>query len=123
MKCPPIGTECEFRYKYSDKGHFADWIRGTIKYIGNNLFVAEVKGKEQGYNDLDVCEFRPVINKIEKFEEVDESWYTRGEKPPVGCDCLIHHVAWYKDKYEKVRIVAITEEYLIVKYENMEQMK
>ncbi|UNY40371.1 hypothetical protein KLEP7_gp117 [Pseudaeromonas phage vB_PpeM_ KLEP7] len=66
---PPIGTECEFRYKYSDKGRFEDWNQGTIKYIGNDLFVAEVKGKELAYNNLDVFEFRPAINKRDKAIE------------------------------------------------------
>ena len=64
----------------------------------------------------------PIIDfSADPFVLMDDSWDTRGEKPPVGCECLIHHAAWYKDKYEKVKIVAITEEYLIVKYENMEQ--
>lgn len=66
---PPTGTECEFRYKYSDKGHFEDWNQGIIKYIGNDLFVAEVKGKELAYNNLDVFEFRPVINKRDRSIE------------------------------------------------------
>ena len=64
----------------------------------------------------------PIIDfSADPFVLMDDSWYTRGEKPPIGCECLIHHAAWYEDKYEKVKIVAITEEYLIVRYASFEQ--
>ena len=63
---PPIGTGCEFRYKYSDKGHFADWKQGTIKYIGSDLFVAEVNGREMVYNGLSAYVFRPIQTERDK---------------------------------------------------------
>lgn len=72
-------------------------------------------------HEINMEEWRQERDKIEMIEEVDMSWYTRGEKPPIGCECLIHHAAWYEDKYEKVKIVAITEEYLIVRYASFEQ--
>ena len=53
--------------------------------------------------------------------EVDNSWYERGELPPVGCECYIRHSCWNSEKYEKVTVAAITNEYVIVKYATFEQ--
>ena len=64
----------------------------------------------------------PTINfKTEPFVLTDNSWYTRGDKPPIGCKCLIHHACWCKDIYHEVKIAAITDEYLIVKEDDSEQ--
>ena len=51
----------------------------------------------------------------------DNGWYERGELPPVGVECDIRHSCWNSEKYEKVTVVAITNEYLIVKYVTLEQ--
>ena len=53
--------------------------------------------------------------------EVDSSWHERGELPPVGCECYIRHSCWNPEKYEKVTVAAITNEYVIVKYATFEQ--
>ena len=53
--------------------------------------------------------------------EVDNSWHERGELPPVGCECYIRHSCWNSEKYEKVTVAAITNEYVIVKYATFEQ--
>ena len=53
--------------------------------------------------------------------EVDNSWYERGELPPVGCECDIRHYYCNSEKYEKVTVAAITSEYVIVKYATFEQ--
>ena len=53
--------------------------------------------------------------------EVDNSWHDRGELPPVGCECDIRHSCWNSEKYEKVTVAAITNEYVIVKYATFEQ--
>ena len=53
--------------------------------------------------------------------KVDNSWHERGEFPPVGCECDIRHSCWNSEKYEKVTVAAITNEYLIVKYATFEQ--
>ena len=51
----------------------------------------------------------------------DNSWCERGELPPVGCECYIRHSCWNSEKYEKVTVAAITNEYVIVKYATFEQ--
>ena len=51
----------------------------------------------------------------------DNSWHERGELPPVGCECYIRHSCWNSEKYEKVTVAAITNEYVIVKYATFEQ--
>ena len=66
-------------------------------------------------------EWQQERDKMSSKPEVGSSWYERGELPPVGCECLIHHVCWYKDIYRKVKIVATTEDYLIVKEDGREQ--
>ena len=53
--------------------------------------------------------------------EVTNSWHERGELPPVGCECYIRHSCWNSEKYEKVTVAAITNEYVIVKYATFEQ--
>ena len=44
--------------------------------------------------------------------EIDNSWFDRGEFPPVGCECEVKHKCW--DGFERVTVVAITKEYAIV---------
>ena len=51
----------------------------------------------------------------------DSSWHDRGEFPPVGCECYIRHSCCNSEKYEKVTVAAITNEYVIVKYASLEQ--
>ena len=66
-------------------------------------------------------EWQQERDKMSSKPEDDNSWHERGDLPPVGCECLIHHVCWYKDIYRKVKIVATTEDYLIVKEDGREQ--
>ena len=51
----------------------------------------------------------------------DNGWFERGDLPPVGLMCEIRHSCWNSEKYEKVTVAAITNEYLIVKYATFEQ--
>lgn len=48
-------------------------------------------------------------------------WHKKGELPPVGEICEIHHSCWNESKFEKVKIAAITKDYLIVEYATFEQ--
>ena len=48
-------------------------------------------------------------------------WHKNGELPPVGEICEIHHSCWNESKFEKVKIAAITKDYLIVEYATFEQ--
>ena len=57
----------------------------------------------------------------EKFRFDRDDWFERGELPPVGVECDIRHSCWNSEKYEKVTVAAITNEYLIVKYATFEQ--
>ena len=78
-------------------------------------FLAEEK------HEITRQEWQQERSKMSGKPEVDSSWYERGELPPIGCECLIHHVCWYKDIYREVKIVATTEDYLIVKEYGREQ--
>lgn len=72
----------------------------------------------------DKYKFTPFISiedNQEKAMKQDNGWYERGDLPPVGAVCYIRHSCWNSEKYDKVTIVAITNEYLIVKYETLEQ--
>ena len=53
--------------------------------------------------------------------ETASSWHDCGEFPPVGCECDIRHSCCNSEKYEKVTVAAITNEYVIVKYATFEQ--
>ena len=66
-------------------------------------------------------ELKQERDKMSSKPEVDNSWYERGEFPPAGCECDIRHSCWNSEKYEKVTVAAITNEYLIVKYATFEQ--
>ena len=48
-------------------------------------------------------------------------WHKNGELPLVGEVCEIHHSCWNESKFEKVKIAAITKDYLIVEYATFEQ--
>ena len=66
-------------------------------------------------------EWQQERDKMSSKPEVDISWHERGEFPPVGCECYIRHSCWNSEKYEKVTVAAITNEYVIVKYATFEQ--
>ena len=79
----------------------------------------------------DTLEKRPEQNELEPFVSIEDSqekemkqdnkWFERGELPPVGEICEIHHSCWNESKFEKVKIAAITKDYLIVEYATFEQ--
>ena len=68
--------------------------------------------------------FQPIIsiedNKEQSIQQ-DNGWFERGELPPVWVECEIHHQCWNDDKFEKVQVLAITRDYLIVDYATYEQ--
>ena len=75
-------------------------------------------------------QFKPLTSIEDNQEQVmtqqkdmkqDNKWLERGELPPVGVECDIRHSCWNSEKYEKVTVAAITNEYLIVKYATFEQ--
>ena len=66
-------------------------------------------------------ELKQERGKMQKQSTQDNSWHKRGEFPPVGCECYIRHSGWNSEKYEKVTVAAITNEYVIVKYATFEQ--
>ena len=62
-------------------------------------------------------EFKPIISIEDNQEQdmkQDNGWFERGELPPVGAECEIHHQCWNDGKFERVQIAAITKEYVIV---------
>ena len=67
------------------------------------------------------AEWQQERDKMQKQSTQDNSWHERGEFPPAGCECYIRHSCWNSEKYEKVTVAAITNEYLIVKYATFEQ--
>ena len=69
-------------------------------------------------------EFKPFVSVEDNQEREmnqDNEWFERGELPPVGVECEIRHSCWNSEKYERVTVAAITNEYLIVKYVTLEQ--
>ena len=57
-------------------------------------------------------EWQQERDKMSSKPEVDNSWYERGELPPVGCECEIKHKCW--TGFQRITVVAITKEYAIV---------
>ena len=66
-------------------------------------------------------EMRDLGETLVTQHKQDNSWHERGEFPPAGCECYIRHSCWNSEKYEKVTVAAITNEYVIVKYATFEQ--
>lgn len=65
--------------------------------------------------------FTSIEDNQEQEMKQDNGWFERGELPPVGTACEIHHQLWSGGKYEAVKISEITKDYLIVEYERYEQ--
>ena len=57
-------------------------------------------------------EWQQEVDKMSSKPATDNSWYERGELPPVGCECEIKHRCWCG--FERFTVVAITKEYVIV---------
>ena len=96
------------------------WPEQGATYLG--LSVAEV-GKFAIVNCHLITrrEWQQERNKMSSKPEIDNAWHERGELPPVGYECDIRHSCWNSEKYEKVTVAAITNEYVIVKYATFEQ--
>lgn len=56
---PPVGCECELRYKYSERGIFCEWESGVILFFGDEIFVVKQGDKENAI-DIKSFEFRPL---------------------------------------------------------------
>lgn len=65
--------------------------------------------------------FTSIEGNQEHEMKQDNGWFERGDLPPVGVECDIRHSCWNSEKYEKVTVAAITNEYVIVKYATFEQ--
>ena len=57
-------------------------------------------------------EWQQERDKMSGKPEADNSWYERGELPPVGCECEIKHKCWVE--FQRVSVLAITSEYVII---------
>ena len=57
-------------------------------------------------------EWQNERDKMSGKPEVDNSWHERGEFPPVGCECEMKHTCW--DEFQRVFVLAITKQYVIV---------
>ena len=117
---------------FAEKPRAEGWWRHPIgRSSANN---ASIRGAILG-EWCDTLEKRPEefkpFTSIEDNQEQDMSqqhemkqdngWFERGELPPVGAVCEIHHQLWSGGKFEAVKISAITKDYLIVEYERYEQ--
>ena len=103
--------------KYVD-GWTAVKIKGCCKGIalGDWWDTLEKRPEQKAFKPLTSIE-----DNQEKGMKQDNGWYERGELPPVGVECDIRHSCWNSEKYEKVTVAAITNEYLIDKYATFEQ--
>ena len=75
----------------------------AIGEVNNGLGVA---------HHIRMDEWQQERDKMSSKPEVDNSWYERGELPPVGCECEMKHTCW--DEFQHVFVLAITKEYVIV---------
>ena len=66
----------------------------------------------QGYWLITRQEWQQERDKMNSKPEVDNSWYDRGELPPVRRECEMKHKCW--DEFQRVFVLAITSEYVIV---------
>ncbi len=105
--------------------HALSWIARSgyyqIHYPGN-LLLGDWRDTLEKRPEQD--EFEPFVSiedSQEKEMKQDNKWHERGELPPVGVECDIRHSCWNSEKYEKVTVAAITNEYMIVKYATFEQ--
>ena len=111
-----------------------NWLAGLPRKYVNGWTAVKIKGCCKGItlgDWRDTLEKRPeqkafepltsIEDNQEKDMKQDNGWFERGDLPPVGLMCEIRHSCWNSEKYDKVTIVAITNEYLIVKYETLEQ--
>ncbi|MGL4757550.1 MAG: hypothetical protein ACRCXB_34785 [Aeromonadaceae bacterium] len=103
--------------KYVD-GWTAVKIKGHCKGIalGDWRGTLEKRPEQKAFQPLTSIE-----DSQEQEMKQDNGWFERGELPPVGVECDIRHSCWNSEKYEKVTVAAITNEYLIVKYATFEQ--
>ena len=69
-------------------------------------FLAEEK------HEITRQEWQQERDKMNSKPEVDNSWYDRGELPPVRRECEMKHKCW--DEFQRVFVLAITSEYVIV---------
>ena len=113
----------EWKWLAGLPGKYADcWtavkIKGHCKGIalGDWWDTLEKRPEQKAFKPLTSIE-----DNQEKDMKQDNGWYERGELPPVGVECDIRHSCWNSEKYEKVTVAAITNEYLIVKYVTLEQ--
>lgn len=65
--------------------------------------------------------FTSIEDNQEQEMKQDNGWFERGELPPDGAECEIHHQQWIDGKFERVQIAAITREYVIVDDGKFEQ--
>lgn len=76
--------------------------------------VAEVFQPLTSIEDNQEQDMTQKATEQQSEKQQDNSWFERGELPPAGVECEIHHQKWNDGKFERVQIAAITREYLIV---------
>lgn len=125
-----VGIEINFISQHED----GQWIGHSEKpKEGGECFECNCIVSLFGYGEVlgdwrDTLEKRPeefkpftsIEDNHEQKMKQDNGWFERGELPPVGEACEIHHKFWADESHHKVKISAITDEYLIVKYESFE---
>ena len=90
---------------------YKTWPEQGATFLG--LSIAEV-GKFAIVNSHLITrqEWQQERDKMSSKPEVDNSWHERGEFPPVGCECEMKHTCW--DEFQRVFVLAITKQYVIV---------
>lgn len=120
------GAWMAFEIEPTAKSHVWSAMRGWCGYAreGRDRCRGEVLGDWRDTLEKRPEEFQTftsIEDNQEKAMKQDNGWHERGELPPVGVECDIRHSCWNSEKYEKVTVAAITNEYLIVKYATFEQ--
>ena len=85
---------------------------GPVMIMSDKSIGAYYGAPMPGCHFVSFTEWQQEREKISSKPEADNSWYERGELPPVGCECEIKHKCWCG--FERFTVVAITKEYVIV---------
>ena len=106
-----------------DRDMSCGWTQlGAGEVLGDWRDTLEKRPEQKAFEPLTSIEDNQEKDMTKQQEmKQDNGWFERGELPPVGVECDIRHSCWNSEKYEKVTVAAITNEYLIVKYATFEQ--
>ena len=88
------------------------WLHSSSRLFMSKSCVGDFVSMTNDSHQITRQEWQQERDKMSSKPEVDNSWYERGELPPVGCECEIKHKCWVE--FQRVSVLAITSEYVII---------